>query len=101
MCFVASRIKLKPPRYGRVLEHISRRLHPQQQIIAMQILEWVAFARRPLKPYEILSGVGLGQRVNTIDDHTKLSETTLDLCLPLIERGPRNTIILAHFTVKE
>ena len=67
----------------------------------MQILQWVAFARRPLKSYEIQFGAGLGQRTSTIDDNTKLSEATLELCQPLIERGPRNTIIFTHFTVKE
>jgi hypothetical protein len=70
-------------------------------ILNTESLQWVTVARRPPKPYEIHFGAGLGQRTSTIDDNTKLSEATLELCRPLIECGPRNTIIFAHFTVKE
>ncbi|RFU24742.1 hypothetical protein B7463_g11594, partial [Scytalidium lignicola] len=87
--------------YGRILEHISSRLHPKQREIAMQILELVCFARRPLKPYEIQSAIGLGQHGITFHNGVTASETMLDLCRPLIERGPRDAVIFAHFTVKE
>ncbi|PVH83786.1 hypothetical protein DL98DRAFT_652239 [Cadophora sp. DSE1049] len=87
--------------YARILEHISSRLHPTQREIAMQILELVCFARRPLKPYEIQSAIGLGRHGMTFHKGTTASETILDLCRPLIERGPRHAVIFAHFTVKE
>jgi hypothetical protein len=67
----------------------------------MQILELVCFARRPLKPYEIQSAIGLGQHGMTFHHGITASKTILDLCRPLIERGPRDAVIFAHFTVKE
>ena len=67
----------------------------------MQMLELLCFARRPLKPYEIQSAIGLGQHGMTFQNGSTTSETILDLCRPLIERGPRNAVIFAHFTVKE
>jgi hypothetical protein len=87
--------------YGRILEHISSRLHPKQREIALQILEMVCFARRPLKPYEIQSAIGFGHHGTTFLIGTTASETILDLCRPLIESGPRDAVIFAHFTVKE
>jgi hypothetical protein len=61
----------------------------------------VCFARRPLKPYEIQSVIGFGQHGTTFQIGTTTSETILDLCRPLIENGPRDAVIFAHFTVKE
>jgi len=67
---------------------------------------------RLLKSYEILDGISFraaeysnnitGRSSCTIlNDSTKLRKEVLDLCKPLIEDGPGNTLDFVHFSAKE
>ena len=67
----------------------------------MRILEWMAYSYRTLKIYEILDGITFQPSSTTLDSRTKLRREVLDLCRPLIEDGPSNTIEFVHFSAKE
>ncbi len=66
---------------------------------------------RPLKSYEILDGISFrgAESYNTeyrpacttLDRTTQMQRDVLDLCKPLIEDGPGNTIDFVHFSAKE
>jgi hypothetical protein len=87
--------------YGRVIEHISKTLNPINRDLALRTLKWLAFASRPLKFFELQDGIALYNSDTVINDYSKLSESVLDLCKPLIERSIRDTVVFVHFTVKE
>jgi hypothetical protein len=72
---------------------------PSARSEAMRILEWLAYSYRPLKSYEILDGITL--RPGTTILKTKTQKQVLDLCRPLVEDGPTNTIEFVHFSAKE
>jgi hypothetical protein len=80
--------------------------------IAIRILEWMCCSYRLLKNYEILDGIlfRAGEHSNSttnrpgctiLDNSTKLQKDVLDLCKPLIEDGPANTVDFVHFSAKE
>jgi len=66
---------------------------------------------RLLKSYEILDGIsfraaeqnGITYRsgCTILNSMTKTQREVLDLCNPLIEDGPGNTINFVHFSAKE
>jgi hypothetical protein len=68
--------------------------------IAIRTLEWMACSYRPLKSYEILDGITLRPDFPILGK-TKTHRDALDLCRPLIEDGPSNTIEFVHFSAKE
>ena len=62
----------------------------------------MACSVRPLKVWEIQDGIVFQAGVNTIlDESTKLPETVLELCKPMIEKGPGHTVDFVHFSAKE
>ena len=67
---------------------------------ALQILRWVACSFRVLKIYEVLDGV-VFERNASLSERTKLNRNILDLCKPLIEIGPGETVEFVHFSAKE
>lgn len=56
---------------------------------------------RRLKIHEILDGVSIRSDRTSLDSNTKLPRRVLDLCRPLIEDGPSNTLIFVHFSAQE
>ena len=68
---------------------------------AVRVLEWVAVAKRRLKKFELLDGVSLHAGNSLLDEDTRLWESVIDLCKPLIEEGPNGTVVFVHFTVRE
>ena len=68
---------------------------------AIRVLEWVAVAKRRLKKFELLDGVSLHESNTLLNENTRLWESVIDLCKPLIEDGPNGTIVFVHFTVRE
>lgn len=69
--------------------------------IAIRILEWMACSKRTLKVYEILDGIALFPGCTTLTARTKMRKDVLDLCRPLIEDGPSNSVDFVHFSAKE
>jgi hypothetical protein len=68
---------------------------------AVRILEWMSCSYRPLKIHEILDGIVFRVGCTTLNRETKFRKEVLDLCRPLIEDGPSNTIVFVHFSAKE
>lgn len=60
-------------------------------------------ARRPLKRYEIESGIVLDDRVSHITTTNRPYGDILSLCNPIIdvEDGPGGTVSFSHFTALE
>lgn len=56
---------------------------------------------RRLKVHELLDGVSIRLDRPALDINSKLSRKVLDLCRPLIEDGPGNTLIFVHFSAQE
>jgi hypothetical protein len=69
--------------------------------MAIKILEWLACSHRVLKIYEVLDGIAFQPGSTTLDNSTQLRREVLDLCRPLIEDGPSNTVDFVHFSAKE
>jgi len=68
--------------------------------IAIRILEWMACSYRPLRAHEILDGIAFKPGRTFLDARTKVHRDVLDLCRPLIEDGPSDTIDFVHFSAK-
>ena len=51
--------------------------------------------------HEVQNGIALHAGNKRLNDASKLSEHVFDLCKPLIEDGPKGTVIFVHFSVKE
>lgn len=71
------------------------------RFMAIRILEWMACSYRVLKNYEILDGVALDRLNRTLTSRTRIGTRALDLCRPLIEDGPANTVEFVHFSARE
>jgi hypothetical protein len=102
MCYqLVSVTQLTFSSYERILNRImDDDRPPSARSMAMRILEQMSCSYRPLKKYEILDGISLRPGY-TILSKTKIHKDALDLCRPLIEDGPSNTIEFVHFSVKE
>ncbi|TVY65596.1 Vegetative incompatibility protein HET-E-1 [Lachnellula suecica] len=88
--------------YGRILDRIVDASNPSSaRSIAIRILEWMACSYRPLKTYEILDGIVFRPGSTILNERTKMHDEVLDLCRPLIEDGPSNTLDFVHFSAKE
>ena len=60
-------------------------------------------AQRPLKRYELESGIILDERVPQITPTSKARGDVLSLCSPIleVEDGPSGYVGFVHFTAKE
>jgi hypothetical protein len=50
--------------------------------------------------YEILDGIVFTRGV-ALDEKSKMINVVFDLCLPLLEEGPKHTVDFAHDSAKE
>lgn len=88
-------------RYKRILDHVLEELDPKDAAWAGKILEWLACSFRPLKIHEIQDGITFDTEGAGLNEETKLGRQIIDLCKPLIEEGPGNTVDFVHFSAKE
>ncbi|KAF2108444.1 hypothetical protein BDV96DRAFT_636736 [Lophiotrema nucula] len=86
--------------YERILVRVTSPHKPNRDK-ALQILQWVAFARRPVRSCEILNAIAFTTDRSTINQDTMLSKAVLKLCSPLIEQHADGVIQFVHFTVRE
>jgi len=69
--------------------------------VAIRILEWLACSCRTLKAYEILDGITfVSPDSMVLDKKKKYHRDVLNLCRPLIENGPSDTVDFVHFSAK-
>ncbi|KAF8859961.1 PLU-1-domain-containing protein [Acephala macrosclerotiorum] len=85
--------------YGRILKRIMDEHGTASH--AIRVLQWMACCCRPLKIYEILDGITLRPTCPTLNCKTRIRKEVLDLCRPLIEDGPSETLDFVHFSAKE
>lgn len=83
------------------MDRIKAHADANQRDKALKILEWLVFAFRPLKYYEVTDGIVFKTGTDVIDETTKLRRGILDVCRPLIEERRDNIVDLVHFSAKE
>jgi hypothetical protein len=76
-------------------------LDTQSSHKAVQILQWIACSFRLLKSHVVQDGIVFNIRGMVLNEKTKLVDGFLDLCKPLIEEGPKNTVDFVHYSAKE
>lgn len=86
--------------YENILTRLQSRGDEYQRLRAERILGWLAFARRPLKAWEICDGLVFHEG-EILNEETKLGAGVLDICKPLIEEHDGGTIALVHFSARE
>jgi hypothetical protein len=91
-------VVLSKYRYQRILDFVKKGLAPREAAYATRILEWLACSFRPLKIREIQDGITFHTKGI---DGKKLDKTIVDLCKPLIEEAPGNTVDFVHYSAKE
>lgn len=91
------------PSYGRIVSHICGDAKTPNQRMAVRILQWMIVAQRPLRRYELESGIILDERVSRITSTSKARGDVLRLCSPIldVEDGPGGYVSFVHFTAKE
>lgn len=102
MTHVVSKRLLIFSSYGRVLARI---MHPKNpsgaKYMVTRILERMACSYRVLKYYELLDGISLDDSNTIPGTRTRNGRDVLDLCRPLIEDGPSNTVEFVRFSARE
>jgi hypothetical protein len=80
-----------------------KELNEQSSERAIRILKWIACSFRIMKAHEVRDGILFHTRDTELNDKTKvkLIEGFFDLCKPLIEDGPKNTLDFVHYSAKE
>jgi hypothetical protein len=66
-----------------------------------RVLEWIAYANRPLKMDEILSGMGVTETASKRPKLNAVSAKVLDFCQPLVEVSRTGIVEFIHFSVTE
>jgi hypothetical protein len=87
--------------YARVLSRMTHEMNPGDQTKAICILEWLACSCRLMKMHKVQDGVVFYADNLVLSKKTKLPRVVFDLCKPLIEPGPNNTIDFVHYSAKE
>lgn len=89
-------------RYGRILDRIMDPNNSRMaKYMSIRILRGMACSYRTLKCYELLDDLAFNPINITLTAKTKIRKDILDLCRPLIEEGPGNTVDFVHFSAKE
>jgi hypothetical protein len=90
-------------RYGRILDRMMDGLTEQNSAKALKILEWLACSFRIMKAHEIRDGIQFHTKGLELNDRTKvkLIDGFFNMCKPLIEEGPKNTIDFVHYSAKQ
>jgi hypothetical protein len=76
-------------------------LGPKQQEKAIRILKWLACSFRPLKIHEIKDGIAFHAKNTILNADTQLPASVINLCKPIIEETPGNTVDFVHYSAKE
>ncbi|KAF2231650.1 hypothetical protein EV356DRAFT_535325 [Viridothelium virens] len=87
--------------YHRILLDIRSQCTTEECARAFRVLSWITFAKRPLRSYELQHGVTLHTENTEFDFETRPLRNVYDICRPLIEQGPQQTIVFIHSSVSE
>ena len=89
--------------YGRILGRF-KFLHSNLRKRVFKILSWLCAARRPVSVYEVIDGIALDFDQRELCSKWKIQNFyhhMVDLCAPLIEVAPNQTLQIVHFSAKE
>ena len=87
--------------YGRIIERIQKHMSEGNRAKTVRILSWIAFSCRPLKVRELLDGVTLHEDNLVLNKISRLEESVLELCKPIIEETHGKVVEFVHFSAKE
>lgn len=88
--------------YLMLLDRMKALANNYQESRIRYIFYWVLFANRPMKTWEICDALVIGgSNLALVKDYTILNAGVLDICKPLIEVMPDQTVTLVHFSVKD
>ncbi|KAL6790808.1 hypothetical protein J3E68DRAFT_411388 [Trichoderma sp. SZMC 28012] len=85
--------------YRKILLQILTHLDVRSESRVKSILNWIAFAKRPLKRVELLSAITFSSGEPEVT--SLVPEYILDICGPLIEERGDTTLTFIHVSVKE
>lgn len=87
--------------YDKIFERRHRKFTQPNEERAFRIFQWLACSQRPLKKFEIQDAVSLHPACAWINDETRLFDSVVELCKPLVENGPNDVVRFVHASVKE
>lgn len=101
---IKTALKSLPPTLDKTYERILCAIPEEDRDLAIRVLRWLLFSRRPMTLIEVVDGIAVDIGHGSIDPDNKLNEPEdiLDICGGLIDLDEEKaTLGLAHFTVKE
>lgn len=84
--------------YNKILNKITQ---STGSLKAVRTLNWIAFAKRPLKGHELQTGLLVHGEYTIIYAKTKALVFLHDICRPLVDDGPNGTVVFSHSSIKE
>ena len=87
--------------YSQILGSMKVQLSQNDYTKALRVLGWLAFSKRSLRSYELQHAVALHSNAPVLRDDTKLLRSVSEICKPLVESGPQQTVVLIHSSVRE
>lgn len=87
--------------YDRIFRRFQTSIPKSNRDRASQIFQWLTYGQRPLKKFEIQQAIALSFENPRINADTMVFGDVFELCKPLVESGPGNTIRFVHISVKE
>ena len=88
-------------RYDRILNRIRSDLSASERRQALEVLNWVCCAMRPLRAREIEDGIAFRLDCAKPNLQNRICRSIFDICGPLIEELPDGTVDAVHFSAKE
>ncbi|KAI9768489.1 MAG: hypothetical protein M1840_004899 [Geoglossum simile] len=85
--------------YHKILTQILARLDSRSVDRIKMIFSWIAFARRPLKRFELLSAISFSLGDPSVE--RPAPPYILDICSPLVGERGDTTLVFIHVSVKE
>ena len=88
-------------RYDRILDRIRSDLSDSERCQALEVLNWICCAMRPLRAREIEDGIAFRLDCAKPSMQNRICRSIFDICGPLIEELPDGTVDTVHFSAKE
>jgi hypothetical protein len=89
-----------PPSYARIVARLGL-LNAKNQERTTRILQWIICAKRPLRLAELQGAIVHDHAHKHVSEKTRLPDTVISLCKPLVQVLSDGTIAFVHFTVQE
>ncbi|KAM6529652.1 hypothetical protein FALCPG4_007781, partial [Fusarium falciforme] len=89
--------------YSKILINICSRCSTHDVARIRRVFAWLLYhkGRIPLRKHQIQVGISLFPGRDFLNDETKPFPNTTDICKPLIEDGPRGSLVFVHSTVAQ